>query len=139
MSDASLKLADLLQARRPVDPAELALASGGVATPTVLGFIGSKVEEAVDEALQADVLGVIALAWTKVSALRDAAAEGIEKGEPRHIYFGKHEVESESKIDVRVEFSNLPGVAKLAAPLTDELSLKLKASFDSAQDAALAH
>lgn len=130
MSDASLKLADLLPSRGRIDSAELDFSAGPI-TPTVLGFVGSKVEEAIDAALEADVLGLVALAWTKVGALKDASAEGLAKGEPRHVYLGKHEIESESKIDVRVEFSQLPGAAKLLAPLTDELSLKLRAKFDS--------
>lgn len=131
MSDASLKVSDLLPARDRVDAADLHFSADGPVTSTVLAFVGSKVEEAIDSALQADVLALVALAWTKVSAIRDAAAEGREKGEVRHVFLGKHEIESESKIDVRVEFSQLPGTAKLLAPLTDELSLKLKAKFDS--------
>lgn len=131
MSDASLKLSDLLPSRKPVDPAQLKLAAERPIPQGVLGFVHSKVEEAIDGALQADVLGLIALAWTKVSALKVAADESREKNQPRHVYLGSHEIVSDNKIDVRVEFGPLPGAVKeLLAPLTDELGLKLEAKFE---------
>lgn len=130
MSDASLIISDLLPSRSAIDPAELSFHESPGLASTMLGFVGSKVEETLDSVLRADVLGLVALAWTKVNALRDAAAEGRAKCEPRHVFLGKHEIESESKVDVRVEFSQLPG-AQLAAPFTDELRLKLKATFQS--------
>lgn len=131
MSDHSLTLKDLLPSREKVDTKEMNLAGLKNTTPSLLGFIGGKVEEVVEASLDADVLGLIAHAWAKVNALREAAEESREKHIVKYVFLGEHELESEAQVKVLVEASLLPGVATAAAPVTDALTVKIAAKFES--------
>jgi hypothetical protein len=131
MSDRKLTLSDLLPGRQKADPKEMELSGLGNMTPSLLAFIGGKVEDAVEAALGADVLGLIAQAWTKVDALRDAAETSCQKKAPQYILLGEHELESEAKLKVMVELGLAPGLAAVATPVTDALTVKIAAKFES--------
>lgn len=127
---ASLTLADLLPRPARIDPAEMSLGRARRMSATMLGFVGAKVEEAVAASLDVDVLGLIAEAWAKTDELRDAAAEGRRRGEPQHLYLARHDVECENHIQVLIELAGSAALGAVLAPVTDELTLVLKAKFE---------
>jgi hypothetical protein len=127
-----LTLNDLLPGRGQADAKEMHLAGLKNMTPSLLGFINSKVEEVVEASLSADVLGLIAHAWTKVSALQDAAEAGRQRQATQYVFLGEHELDSEVLVKVMVEFGLAPGAATAVAPVTDALTVKVTARFESA-------
>ncbi len=131
MSNNRLTLNDLLPARGKVDAKEMNLAGLKDKTPSMLGFINNKVDEVVDSSLNADVLGLIAQAWTKLGALRDAAEIGRQKKAAQYVFLGEHDLSSEAAVKVLVEFALSPGAAAAAAPVTDALTVKITAKFES--------
>lgn len=132
MAGDRLTLADLLPQRQAADAREMQLAGLGDLAPSLLGFVGSKAEEAVASALQADLLGLVAQAWVKLGALRAAAQASREKKTPQYVLLGEHELDTEAQLKVLVEFAALPGAAAAVAPVTDALSVRVVARFESA-------
>ena len=123
MSNASLKLSDLLPGDIKVDPAELNLEKGKSLSPSLMGFLGSKVQESVGSALNLDVLEVIAQAWSKADELKEASGAMRAPGEVKQVYLAKHDVVCENKLNVALEFAGVPAV-------TDHLQLTLTAKFE---------
>jgi hypothetical protein len=125
---ATLKVSDLLPSVLQVDPVDLRLQRGAAGEsaglgPSLLQFAAAKVQEAIATALQLDVLELIAQAWAKTDELRRLAAESRAPGDMRHLYLAKHEVVSENRLNVVLEFAGMPS-------LTDHLSLRLVAAFE---------
>lgn len=132
MSDRHLTLNDLLPGRGRADVKEMNLSSLKDMTPSLLGFINGKVEEVVEASLSADVLSLIAHAWARVSALRDAAELGRQKQAAQYVFLGEHELDSEANVKVLIDFSLAPGAAAVVAPVTDALTVRVAAKFESA-------
>lgn len=132
MSARHLTLNDLLPGREKTDAKEMNLTGLKGMTPTLLGFVGGKVETVIEAALNADALGLIAQAWARVGALKDAAAASRSQQTPQYVFLGEHELTSEAQVKVLVEACLMPGAAAAAAPITDALAVRLAARFESA-------
>lgn len=125
MSDRSLTLASLFPSTPRLDASELKLQrSAGSGESGLLDFIGAKAQEGVAEALDVDVLGLVAQGWSKVDDLRGVAEQTLRTGQPAHVFLGKHELTCDNQLDVVLEFAAVPAV-------TDHLQLRLVALFES--------
>lgn len=123
MPDRSLTLAKLIPASLRVDAKELKL-QDAAAGDSLLAFVGAKVQEGVEQALDVDVLGLVAQAWSKVDELRGVAEQTVRSAQPSHVFLGKHELTCDNQLDVVLEFAGVPAV-------TDHLQVRLVAVFES--------
>jgi hypothetical protein len=123
MSQRALTVSGLLPDNLKIDAAELAFRGEGSVGSTLLGFLGTKVQEALGSALDIDVLELIAEAWAKTDELREVAAGMHESGEVKHLFLAKHDVVCENRLNVVLEFAGAPTI-------TDHLQLTLTAKFE---------
>lgn len=90
------------------------------------GFAAGLAAEKLNDALDSDVIGLIAQGWTKVQAVREAAKASMQSGETKKVTLGLHELTSTHHPVLTIR------VAKIALPEL-KLTLELVARFKSVE------